>query len=81
MTPEDLYDWLLCGVNKSAKVAALNDEALCAVSGWLGQHYDENAPSGELLGLCLVESARRFALRVQGWKNTQGRGQDVPATI
>ena len=64
MTPEDLYDWLLCGVNKSAKVAALNDEALCAVSGWLGQHYDENAPSGELLGLCLVEAARRFSAGV-----------------
>lgn len=79
MTPEDLYDWLLCGVNKPGKVAVLSDEALCALSGWLSRRYEENAPSGELLGLCLVEAARRFSAAVS--RNNQGRGQDVPATI
>jgi hypothetical protein len=81
MNSGDLYDWILWAVDKPAAVAVLHDESLCALSGWLSRHYEENAPSGELLGLCLVESARRFSLRVQGWKNTQGRGQDVPATI
>lgn len=81
MNPEDLYEWILWAVDKPAAVAVLNDESLCALSGWLSRRYEENAPSGELLGLCLVESARRFALRVAGWRQNQERGQDVPATF
>lgn len=79
MKPEDLYDWILWAVDKPAAVAALHDTALCGVSGWLARDYDQNADSGELLGLCLVESARRFNAAVS--RNNQGRGQDVPATI
>lgn len=64
MNPQELYDWVRCGTDHPAKVAALHDEALCALSGWLSRRYDENAESGELLGLCLVESARRFSVGV-----------------
>ena len=45
-------------------IAALSDSMLCAMAGDLGQTYVENEPSGELLGICLVEQARRFAARV-----------------
>jgi hypothetical protein len=58
---EDLYEWLMGADHQPTAVAALHDTALCAVSGWLGRTYDENAESGQLLGLCLVESARRFS--------------------
>ena len=81
MTPEHLYEWLLWAVNKPASVAALHDTALCAVSGWLARECDENSESGELLGLCLVEAARRFSAAVAARGNNLGRGQDVPATI
>ena len=46
MRPEEIYDWVRGGVHKAQKLALLNDEALCALSGWLERNYEENAPSG-----------------------------------
>lgn len=46
-------------------VETLGDDILCRLAGQLRQSYVENEPSGELLGICLVEQARRFAARVK----------------
>jgi hypothetical protein len=72
-TPEKLMAWLL--TQPADAVAALDDYELIGVSGELGRIYDENGPTGTLLGICLVEQARRF---VEGKKD--GRGLEVPAT-
>lgn len=64
MSPDQLVEWILRQKVTALAVQALDDAQLCAVSGHLGQDYDENGISGMLLGLCLVESARRFALLV-----------------
>jgi hypothetical protein len=48
-----------------AAVAALSDVDLLVLSGWLGRHYDENAPSGTVLGLCLVEGFKRWKARAE----------------
>lgn len=60
MSPEDLYQWLLGSLDLPQAVAALHDAALCCLSGWLRQTYEENHLTGEVLGICLVEQARRF---------------------
>ena len=52
-------------------VAAMTDEDLCAFGGELLRNYSENDPSGEMLGIVLVEQADRFAKRVR----------EVPATL
>jgi len=61
MTPEELVEWLKRQPKTGLAVEALDDAQLCAVSGHLGQDYDENGITGELLGWCLWESAARFA--------------------
>ena len=60
-------------------VAAMEDAALCHFSGHLAQDYVINEPSGELLGICLVEQAKRFAAAVKGRPHeggtTNGKGK------
>lgn len=75
MSPLHLYQWVVTGPDLAEAVAALSDECLCRLAGFLAQDYDENEATGEALGMCLVEQARRFAVRVKA------RGQDVPATF
>lgn len=81
-----LFQWVLVGPDKAENVAALNDVALCRLTGWLAQDYQEDGPSGEVLGICLVEGAARFAAGVAERKRNpwgleeMGTGLEVPAT-
>ena len=59
-----LFQWVLSGPDKAESVAALNDVALCRLTGWLAQDYQEDGPTGDVLGICLVEQARRFTARL-----------------
>lgn len=72
--PEKLMAWLL--TQPAGAVVALDDYELIGVSGELGRIYDENGPTGTLLGICLVEQARRFARQNQDSrvKTQEGEG-------
>ena len=68
MNPAEIYRWVLAGSDEELAVAALNDTALCDVSGYLAQDFDENEATGRVLGICMVEQTRRFTRRVRGGK-------------
>ena len=64
MSGPDLYQMLLAGgvPDETGAAADLSDRALCRLTGWLAQNpWDENGPSGRVMGICLVEMATRFA--------------------
>lgn len=57
---------------KIKTVAAMSNEDLCAMAGELGRTYVENEPSGELLGIVLVEQAARFSRMVAASRPPEG---------
>lgn len=65
----EIYDWLLQSPDQVAAVHILSDDELLRVSGWLGMTYDENASTGELLGICLIERSERWAKIMNGKAN------------
>lgn len=71
-----LYQWVLVSENPAESIRVLNDKAVCRLTGWLAQDYDANGKSGEVLGLCLGESTRRFMERVE----SQRRAAKTAAT-
>lgn len=59
-----LYQWVLAGPCVGECLSVLDDASLCTLSGWLGREYDENGKTGEVLGMCYVETHGRFVKRV-----------------
>ena len=54
-----------------AEVAKLSPARWAKVYQHLLRNYDESAPSGEILGLMLVEGARRYAEQTAKRKKTR----------
>ena len=67
-TPEEILESILLADTfrraMAAAVAALSDDELLRVSGHLAQGYSENGPTGELLGICLIERSARWERRI-----------------
>ena len=77
MTAPFLYAWVLATAreDRHAAVQALNDKSLCRLSGWLALSYSESDATGEVLGMCLVEQAERFA-KTQDFKMQDARAEE-----
>lgn len=72
--PEEIYAWLEAAPDRVIAVSTLNDDELLRVSGWLCQHYEENQPTGEILGICLVERSDRWAHEIMTKQNSHTGG-------
>ena len=78
-----LAHWVMAGPDRAECVEILDDVHLCKLAGWLAQDFDENGATGEMLGLCLVEQARRFSVLIEvrgAGRPGNGLAQDAPAT-
>lgn len=73
MSPSVIYQWVLCGPDgdEAMAVSVLDDCFLCALAAWLESNFEETEASGRVLGICLVEQARRFA------RNTPARRHNL----
>ena len=70
-----LYQWVLATAfeERMEAVKSLNDVSLCRLAACLQKDFVAGEPTGDVLGMCLVEGFKRFA--------KQWQGQVVPATI
>lgn len=81
MSAAFLYQWVLAGPCVAECLSVLSDACLCRLSGWLRLDYDENEKTGEVLGMCMVEQAARFAREHGAGCPGYGLGQGAPATL
>lgn len=61
----NLYACICIQRDEAAAVAELEDYALRDLLGWLGRLNVLSGIPGQIYGLCLVESARRFAANIE----------------
>lgn len=74
-TPEEIYHWLVTAPDRVIAVSILSDDELLRVSGWLGLNYQENATTGAMLGICLVERSDRWANEIMKTKESGKDGE------
>jgi hypothetical protein len=66
MSASFLYQWVLASPSgeRMEAIQALNHESLCSLAGFLFKNHIAGETTGDVLGMCLVEQAKRFVASV-----------------